>query len=99
MHVAVPTTRSAARPYSWYVLGVLFAVYVMNMADRQLLGILAEDIKRELRLSDSQVGLIAGPAIAFFYAVLGVPMAYAADRVNRVRFIAASLTIWSIMTI
>jgi predicted MFS family arabinose efflux permease len=92
-------SRPTTSPYPWYVLGLLFAVYVMNMADRQLVGILAENIRRDLRLSDSQIGIIAGPAIAFFYAVLGVPMAYAADRVNRVRFVAASLAVWSVMTI
>ena len=50
-----------------------------NLADRQIVGILAEDIKRDLALSDTQVGLLAGPAISFCYAILGVPMAFAAD--------------------
>ncbi len=88
-----------ARARSAYVLAVLFAVYVMNMADRQIIGILAESIKRDLQLSDSAIGFLAGPAIAFFYAVLGIPMAYAADRINRVRFVAACLAVWSVMTI
>lgn len=88
-----------SRVYAWYVLGLLFAVYVMNMADRQIVAILAEDIKRDLHLSDAEIGILAGPAIGFFYAVLGIPMAYVADRVNRVRFIAICLTIWSVMTI
>ncbi|MFV3126154.1 spinster family MFS transporter [Niveispirillum sp. KHB5.9] len=93
------SSMSAPVPrYSWYVLGMLYAVYVMNMADRQILGILAEDVKRELDLTDGQLGLLAGPAIAFFYAVLGIPMAYIADRVNRVRFLTICLTVWSVMT-
>lgn len=90
--------RRTASRYSWYVLVLLFFVYVMNMADRQILGILAEEIKADLKLTDGQLGILSGPAIGFFYAVLGVPMAYAADRVNRVRFVAICLAIWSVMT-
>ncbi|MFV3074903.1 MFS transporter [Niveispirillum fermenti] len=92
------TAAARVSRYSWYVLGMLYAVYVMNMADRQILGILAEDVKRDLGLSDGQMGLLAGPAIAFFYAVLGIPMAYVADRINRVRFLGVCLTVWSVMT-
>jgi len=78
---------------------LLALVYVANMADRQIVGILAEDIKRDLNLTDGQLGILTGPAIGFFYSVLGLPMAYAADRVNRVRFISICLAIWSVMTI
>ncbi len=92
-------TAPAGASRAWYVLALLFGVYVMNMADRQIVGILAEDIKRDLGLSDGEIGIIAGPAIGFFYAVLGIPMAYAADRTHRVRFIAACLAIWSFFTI
>jgi predicted MFS family arabinose efflux permease len=98
MESATPPIAPAGRRRSWYVLALLFGVYVMNMADRQIVGILAEDIKRDLQLSDGQIGILAGPAIAFFYAILGVPMAYAADRINRVRFIAGCIAVWSAMT-
>lgn len=84
---------------SWYVLALFFLVYTMNMADRQIVGILAQQIKADLKLTDGQLGILAGPAIGFFYAVLGVPMAHAADRVNRVRFVAISLGVWSAMTV
>jgi predicted MFS family arabinose efflux permease len=88
---------SSAR--AWYVVALLFGVYVMNMADRQIVGILAQDIKRDLGLSDAELGFIGGPAIGFFYAILGVPMAYAADRIHRVRFIGACIAVWSVFTI
>lgn len=93
-----PPTPARTPAYSWYVLALLSAVYVMNMADRQIVGILAEAIKTDLKLSDGQIGILAGPAIGFFYAILGIPMAHVADRTNRVRFVAACLTIWSVMT-
>lgn len=82
----------------WLVLALLSIIYVFNVADRLILSILAQDIKRDLNLSDWELGLLIGPAITFFYAVLGIPMAYVADRVNRVRFLALCLAAWSLLT-
>lgn len=82
------------------MLWVLLIVYIFNFLDRQIVNILAEPIKAELGLSDTQLGLLAGPAFAVFYAVLGIPIARYADRdgTNRVRLIALALAIWSAMT-
>ncbi|MBX3594205.1 MAG: MFS transporter [Sphingomonas sp.] len=66
--------------------------------DRQILAILQEDIRGELLLSDTQLGLLAGFAFAIFYATLGLPVARLADRGNRVNIIAIALTLWSAMT-
>ena len=82
------------------MLWVLLIVYIFNFLDRQIVNILAEPIKGDLRLSDTQLGLLAGPAFAVFYALLGIPIARHADRggTNRVRLIALALAIWSVMT-
>lgn len=82
-------------------LWILLIVYIFNFLDRQILNILAEPIKGELGLSDTQLGLLAGPAFAVFYAVLGIPIARYADRgsTNRITLISVSLTIWSGMTV
>lgn len=82
-------------------LCVLLIVYILNFLDRQILNILAEPIKDELGLSDTQLGLLAGPAFAVFYAVLGIPIARYADRAstNRISLISVSLAIWSGMTV
>jgi MFS family permease len=93
-----PGLSSPSNVKSWYVLGLLASIYVFNVADRQILAILAQDVKAELRLSDTQLGLLIGPAIGFFYVMLGVPMAYVADRVHRVRFLSICLVIWSLLT-
>lgn len=93
------TLRSEpANTYAWYVVAILMVVYAMNMADRQIVAILAEEIKAELELSDTSIGIMTGPAIALFYALLGVPMARLADRTHRVRLLAVCLVIWSGMT-
>lgn len=83
------------------VLWTLLAVYVLNFLDRQIVTILAEPIKRELTLSDTQIGLMTGLAFALFYTILGIPIARYADnpKTNRVRLISVALAIWSAMTV
>lgn len=79
---------------------VLLVVYVLNFLDRQIVGILAEPISRELGLSDTQIGLMTGIAFALFYTGLGIPIARYCDRptTSRVKVIAVCLAIWSAMT-
>jgi MFS family permease len=81
-----------------YVLAMLTLVYVFNFIDRQLLVILQESIKKELRLSDTQLGLLSGFTFAIFYVTLGIPIARFADKTNRRNTVALSLGLWSLMT-
>ncbi len=82
------------------MLWTLLVVYVFNFLDRQIVNILAEPISRDLKLSDTQIGLMTGLAFALFYTVLGLPIARLADKpsTDRGRLIALALTIWSGMT-
>ena len=50
--------EKGATRYAWYVLSVLFLVYVLNFVDRQIISILAEDIKRDLDLTDADLGFM-----------------------------------------
>lgn len=84
--------------YSWYALFVLVVVYVINFVDRQLLTILAVDIKHDLGISDAEFGFLYGTAFGVFYALFGIPLGKLADRSSRTRLLAAGLTIWSTMT-
>ena len=84
--------------YRRYVLFVLTGVYAFNFIDRQILVILSEPIKADLGLSDGQIGLLTGLAFAFFYVILGIPIARYADRANRKNIVAVALTVWSAMT-
>lgn len=81
-----------------YVLTLLTAVCFFNYLDRMVIAVLIEPIKRELHLSDSQMGLIAGFAFAMLYAILGLPLARVADRRSRVSLVSVCLVIWSAMT-
>ena len=84
--------------YTRYVLGVLTIVYVFNFVDRQILAILAQSIKTDLDLSDTQIGALSGVAFGIFYATLGIPIARLADKHSRVTIISVCLALWSAMT-
>ena len=81
-----------------YTLFVLVLIYASSHVDRQIVSILAESIKRDLLLSDSQLGVLIGLSFALFYATLGIPIAILADRYSRRNIIAAAVIIWSAMT-
>jgi predicted MFS family arabinose efflux permease len=74
-------------------------VFVVNMLDRQILGILLPQIRAEFHLSDTALGLLAGPTFAVIYSVMGVPLAMLADRTSRRNLIAAALTLFSATTV
>ena len=93
-----PTEQKRATGYSWYVLGVLVLVYVINFIDRQILSILAVDIKADLGLTDSDLGFLGGAAFAVFYALFGIPLGRLADNWNRKKLLSIGLTLWSAMT-
>lgn len=80
------------------VLALLLIAYIFNFLDRQILGILAQPIKADLHLTDTQFGAIGGLAFALLYSALGVPLALLADRTSRSGVVAASLAIWSAFT-
>ena len=84
--------------YSWYALGVLVLVYVLNFIDRQILSILANDIKADLGVDDAYLGFLYGTAFAIFYALFGIPLGRLADSWKRVRLMTLGLTLWSAMT-
>ncbi|MBL8265279.1 spinster family MFS transporter [Steroidobacter sp.] len=85
--------------YRRYVLLVLCAIYAVNYIDRQVVAILLESIKAEFGVSDSLLGLLSGPAFALFYATMGIPIAIAADRKNRVRIVSMCLALFSLTTL
>ena len=84
--------------YSKYVLLVLIIVYVFNFIDRQILSILAEEIKADLGISDADIGFLYGTAFAVFYAVFGIPLGRMADVWVRKNLISLGLGFWSLMT-
>lgn len=83
--------------YRMYVLVVLTLVYTLNFIDRNLINVIAQPIITEFGLTDSQFGFLNGPPFAIFYAFMGIPIAMAADRYNRVWIVALCISMWSVM--
>jgi predicted MFS family arabinose efflux permease len=81
--------------YKNYLLAVLLVILAFNYVDRLALGLLLQDIKVDLDLSDTQLGLLSGIAFALFYSVMGIPIARWADRGNRVTIITITTGLWS----
>ena len=94
-YAGVETVNSS---YAKYVLGVLIVVYIFNFIDRQIISILAEEIKADLGIGDAEIGFLYGTAFAIFYAVFGIPLGKLADVWNRKQLIAIGLSFWSLMT-
>ena len=84
--------------YRWYVLFVLILVYTTNIADRFVLSILIEPIRAEFGVSDTALGFLSGFAFAVFYTIMGLPLAWFADRGNRRNIISLAVGCYSIMT-
>lgn len=79
--------------YKKQLLGILLSITAVTFAERAALGLLLQDIKSDLHLTDTQLGLLTGMAFALFYAVMGVPLARWADRGNRVVLIAVTVAL------
>lgn len=92
-------TNPAPDARAWYVLGALCFVYVLNFLDRQLLSILAKPIQDDLGVTDGQLGLISGLYFALFYCTISIPVAWLADRTNRVRVLSIACALWSAATV
>jgi MFS family permease len=82
-----------------YSLGFLTLISAFNYFDRSLLGLAMPQIKAEMQVSDTMMGLVSGLAFVLFYSIMSVPIAWAADRWNRRNIVAAGLAFWSLMTL
>jgi predicted MFS family arabinose efflux permease len=94
-----PAEEAAARRARWWALALLTALYTLSTVDRNIVSILAEPIRQEFGLNDSQLGFLTGTVFAISFALAGIPLGLLADRTNRVRMLAALLGVWSVLTI
>jgi len=87
---------TAAR--GWMLTMLLTLAYILSYVDRSILGALIQPIKADLRISDLQIGLLIGLGFGLFYALIGVPLGWLADRTRRTWIVAAGITLWSAAT-
>jgi len=97
-----PTKLSAPQwpspAVAWFGVGVLVIAFVFSIADRIIISLLVDPIKRDLNLTDTDMGLMMGLAFAIFYALMGLPIGRWADKYSRRTIIGVGIFLWSIMT-
>lgn len=91
----VPRPAPAA---AWYTVVLLTVAYVFSFVDRYILGLLVEPIKADMTLTDTQIGLLLGPAFALFYTTMGLPLGWLADRARRTWIVGIGVAVWSLAT-
>src|SRR3546814_416735 len=96
--VALPPDQIGAKKGAYRVLAILTAVNIVSLFDRVQLAALAQPIKEEFHLSDTQLGMLTGMAFGLTYAVAALPLAWLSDRWNRSRLLTIALIFWSAMT-
>jgi predicted MFS family arabinose efflux permease len=84
--------------YGWFALGVLFVVALFNYIDRSILSIMQVALKRDLHLTDTELGALTGLAFAIFYTTGALPIAWLADRLARKYVLTVALAVWTLMT-
>jgi len=92
--------QAAERPvysnnYKTVVLTLLVTAYTFNFIDRTIISTIGQAIKVDLKITDTQLGLLGGLYFALLYTFLGIPIARFAERFNRVNIISAAIVIWS----
>jgi len=83
---------------AWAVTLFLTFCYSISLIDRFIMAFVAEPLRADLRLSDTQLGLVQGFAFSIIYAVAGLPLGAAVDRFQRTRIVSAAIAVWSVMT-
>jgi MFS family permease len=94
-------TVGGAKPgsgYRYLVVTMLILVYTLNFLDRQIVSILAEPIRKDLNLTDTELGALGGIAFAAFYTFFGIPVGWLADRFKRIWIMSAACGLWSLFT-
>lgn len=84
--------------YKRVVILLLMTAYTFNAMDRNIISIVSQSIKLDLKLTDTQLGLLSGTAFALLYAFGGIPIARLAERFSRVNIIAGALIVWSTLS-
>jgi MFS family permease len=88
-----PSPRQA-----YYAAWILALVYMCAQLNNGVMTLLVEPIKRDLQLTDVQMGNLLGLSVVLFYLLIGIPAARLVDRHNRRWLMTAAVTIWSVAT-
>ena len=89
-----PSVTSKPTGYRWELLLLLWLAFFLNQADRQIFSVVLPLIRKDLGLTDAELGLIAS-ALVWTYGLL-VPIAgFIGDRFSRRNILGFCLLFWS----
>ena len=92
-----PSTEAPPSRGTFYV--VLLAILIgLSLMDRQILSIIAEPVKHEFKLSDTDLGVLSGTIFALVFALASIPIAWSADRISRTGILTVCATTWALCT-
>lgn len=97
-----PTARAhewPRRKYAWYVVALLTIGYAVAILDRVSISLLIVPLQQDLKINDTEFGLLQGMAFSLVYSLLGLPLGMLADRWRRVLILSTGLILWSAATI
>jgi predicted MFS family arabinose efflux permease len=95
---AQAVTPDRVSPGGWYALVIMLLIFSCNFLDRAVLSLVAEPVRKEFGLSDSQLGVLNGFAFGLMFAIAGIPMGLLVDRVNRRKLLSCMVFLWSSAT-
>ena len=99
-----PASPAAAAPpwptpaNAWRTLWILSLVLGLSQIDRNILSLLLQSIKHDLKLTDAQMGVLLGLAFSCVYLILSFPLSRIADKRSRKTMIAIGVAVWSLAT-
>jgi MFS family permease len=93
-----PPAPSPSRGYSWYALGLLSLTNLLSFVNRNIVFALFEPIKRDLHLSDAQLGWLASSYVLVF-ALAALPFGLLGDLRSRRGVVAGGVLLWSVFTL
>jgi MFS family permease len=94
-----PADSSYWRIAAWYGLAVMILVSMAGNSISQIMALLTEAMKRDLSMTDAQIGAMRGVATTLVVAIASYPIAWLADRIDRRIVFALCMLIWSAATV
>ena len=86
------------KSYAWFVTIILLITYTVSFIDRAIINFLYDPIKKDLGLSETEMGYIGGYAFAFSYILLSLPVGRIVDKFNRIFVLIFGVVLWSFAT-
>lgn len=93
---AAPREELPGLGYRSYFMLIMVLVSACVVAERYILFVLVEPIRRDLHLSDFQIGLVKDFILAIVYVLAVIPLAHWSDRWSRKRIVAFAALTWTV---